>query len=434
MVERQSVCLRQLGASRAGQVQYGRWLGNGRVTVEALVEGVCKGVGVRSQGRHVLLVEDTTEVNYQAHARRVQGLGTVGNGVDAGLFAHPVLVIDAQEEACLGLAHIHLWQRTQGKAKNYRALPIEEKESYRWVEAIERARGRLQGASQMTVVADREGDIYEMWSRLPDQRTQLLIRACRDRNVEPAPGGHTGLYAWLQAQPLRGQYTLAVPASARRSAHDARMQVRFGRIRIRRPLHCSDAHAPQGLDLWALEVREEAASVAQGDEPVHWRLLTTHRLENVEQALQCVHWYCQRWHIEQTFRTLKRQGLDIESSLVEQAPRLEKLVVMALSAATHTMQLTLARQGNSARPATDCFAPGDAGLLEHVGASLEGKTLKQKNPHPAHSLAWAAWIVARLGGWMGYASERKPGPLTMLHGLQALARIRTGWELARATG
>ncbi len=296
----------------------------------------------------------------------------------------------------------------------------------------------------MTVVADREGDIYEMWARLPDARTQLLIRACRDRNVQiiEQPGqarqadtpGTTSLYDWLDAQPVRGSYTLKLPATPKRSAHAARMQVRFGKIRINRPLHCSDAQAPASLELWALEVKEEGSSVVGAEAPVHWRLLTTHCIDNLEQAMQCVRWYCQRWHIEQTFRTLKRQGLDVESSLVEQAQRLEKLVVMALSAATHTMQLTLAREGKTQRPASDCFAPGEAALLTHVGDSLEGKTLKQKNPHPPQSLAWAAWIVARLGGWTGYASERKPGPITMLHGLQALHQIRKGWELARAIG
>lgn len=444
MVSQQSVCLRQLAGGRAAQVQYGRWLNNQKVTVEKIVDGVCAGIGERSQDRHILLIEDTTEVNYQAHARRAHALGTVGNGVDVGFFVHPVLAVDAQDHACLGLAHVHLWQRTQGKAKNYRDLAIEKKESYRWIGAIEQARARLAGAAQMTVVADRESDIYEMWARLPDTRTQLLIRACRDRNVQieqpgqakrvDTPGATTSLYDWLDAQPVRGGYTLKLPATSKRSAHAAHMQVRFGKIRISRPLHCSDAQAPASLELWALEVKEEASSVVGAEAPVHWRLLTTHCIDNLEQAMQCVQWYCQRWHIEQTFRTLKRQGLDVESSLVEQAPRLEKLVVMALSAATHTMQLTLAREGQTQRPASDCFAPGEAALLTHVGNSLEGKTLKQKNPHPPQSLAWAAWIVARLGGWTGYASERRPGPITMLHGLQALNHIRRGWELARAGG
>ena len=121
-----------------------------------------------------------------------------------------------------------------------------------------------------------------------------------------------------------------------------------------------------------------------------------------------------------------------QSSLLEHADRLQRMVVLAVSAAVHTMQLTLAREGRGERPASDCFGCNDYAMLEHVGATLEGKTDKQKNPHVKHSLAWAGWIVARLGGWKGYASERKPGPITTSHGLKVLSNIRYGWELARA--
>jgi hypothetical protein len=95
------------------------------------------------------------------------------------------------------------------------------------------------------------------------------------------------------------------------------------------------------------------------------------------------------------------------------------------------MQLTMAREGLNDRPATDCFNAAEIELLYSIGPAQEGKTAKQKNPHAPSSLAWGSWIIARLGGWKGYASERKPGPLTMLHGLQAFANILTGWALAR---
>jgi hypothetical protein len=430
MLRQQSVCLRKLGCGRAGEMRYGRLLRNEKVTVDKLLDGVCEGIGQRAQGRHVLLIEDTSELNYQAHARRVSGLGTVGNGVDTGMFIHPVLAVDAQDGACLGLAHLHLWQRTKKKAANYRTQPIEEKESVRWIESIQQARARLGGAQRLTVVADREGDIYEMWDRLPDERTHLLIRACRDRVTSE---GAT-LFDWLSGLPEQGRYTLELPArTGGRSARTAELQVRFGATRIARPQRSTDKAGAPSVTVWAVEVRELGAGTAQ-DKPIHWRLLSTHEVCDMEQALRCVHWYSQRWHIEQTFRTLKTQGLDIESSLVEEAPRLEKLAVLATSAAVHTMQLTLARQGQSDRPATDCFPAREQGLLEQVCRTLEGKTAKQCNAHPPGSLAWAAWIVARLGGWNGYASERAPGPITMLDGLKALSNIRRGWEIARAGG
>jgi hypothetical protein len=283
----------------------------------------------------------------------------------------------------------------------------------------------------MTVVADRESDIYEMFDRLPDERTDLLIGACRDRVLAGDAGS---LYQWLPGLPAQGSYTLDLPArTGGRSARQARLNVRFGPTRIARPRHCSDKNASPSVALWAIEVREEGESSAQ-DAPILWRLLSTWPVQDMEQALRCVHWYTGRWHIEQTFRTLKTQGLDVQSCLIEEARRLEKLAVLATSAAVHTMQLTLAREGKSARPASDCFTRREEQLLTEIGPTLEGKTDKQKNPHPVGALAWSAWIVARLGGWKGYASERAPGPITMLRGLQALANIRRGWEIARGGG
>jgi hypothetical protein len=148
--------------------------------------------------------------------------------------------------------------------------------------------------------------------------------------------------------------------------------------------------------------------------------------------VRCIGYYRQRWHIEQTFRTVKSQGLDIESSLVESGERLEKLVCLALAAAVKIMQLTQARDGTTQRPATDVFSAEEIDVLHQVSPTLEGRTEKQKNPHPRHSLAWAAWVIARLGGWKGYASERKPGPITLHRGLQSFENIFLGWKIAVA--
>lgn len=429
MVAEQSVCLRQLAGARAGEVRFGRFLANDRVSTQALVQAACAGVSQRSAARHVLMIQDTSEINYQANAARVSGLGKVGNGSDLGFFLHPVLVVDAQESACLGFAHLHLWQRHAGKTAHRRQLPIEAKESHRWISAIEAGRQRLGPAATATVVADREADIFEMWARLPDERTHLLIRASRDRALDTETG--QSLFEWIGGQPIQGSYELWLPqVGDKRSAHRAQLNVRFAAVTIKKPRHSRDATAPERLTLNMIEVIEEASTVVAGQAPIHWRLLTTHEVSTLAQARQCIDWYCQRWHIEQLFRTLKRQGLDVESSLVETGERLEKLVVMASSAALRTMQLTLAREGKSQRPASDAFTAQEIKVLQHVQPTLEGKTDKQKNPHRLATLAWAAWIIARLGGWKGYASERKPGPITMLHGLQAFASIHRGWALA----
>ena len=137
LLDRESVCLRQLGSGCAGEVRFGRFLANRRVPVKGLIEGVCAGIGSRAARRHVLAIQDSSELNFQSHAGRVRGLGTVDNGCDLWLFLHPVLAVDADDRACLGLAHLHLWQRHQDKAANYRDVPIEKKESHRWIDAAQ---------------------------------------------------------------------------------------------------------------------------------------------------------------------------------------------------------------------------------------------------------------------------------------------------------
>lgn len=400
------------------------------MSTQALIDGACAGTGSRSTGRHVLAIQDSSEINLQRHAGRVDGLGTVGNGNDLGFFVHPLLAVDADAGTCLGLAHLHLWQRTQGKAPNYQKLPIEEKESARWIDTVVAGKKRLAEAATITVVADREADIYELWDRLPDARTHLLIRACRDRNLAMVSG--TTLFDWMDRQAVQGSYRITLPVTPKRSTHEALLHVRFGTVVLKKPQNCSDKQASPHLMLNVIDVVEDAATVVGNEAPVHWRLLTTHAVGSMEDARQCIRWYCQRWHIEQAFRTVKRQGLNVESSQLEHGVRLEKLVVMALSAAVRVMQLTLAREGGLPRPATDAFDTDEIDVLLHVQPTLEGKTEKQKNPHPLRSLAWAAWIIARLGGWKGYASERKPGPITMLRGLQAFEAIQRGWLLARS--
>lgn len=427
MVSRQTVCLRQLAGNRAREVKFGRWLANDKVTSDVLIAHACARTGEVAAGRHVLAIQDTTELNHQAHAGRVSGLGTVGNGSDAGMFLHPLLAVGAADGTCLGLARLHHWNRTEKAAPDYRKLPIEDKESYRWLEVAEAGKKCLSGADMVTIVADRESGIYEEWARLPDERTHLLTRACRDRTL--AAGGK--LYAWIDAQPEQGVYSFDAPARpGKRSAHQARLAVRFGRTAIKRPAPCSDKNAPEQIWLSVVEVEELPDSVVGNEAPIHWRLLTTHRVECLEDALRCVGWYRQRWNIEQLFRTLKKQGLDVESSQVETGEGLAKLACLAVRAAVRTMQLTLARDADNAARAADVFGPEEMEVLQLILPTLEGKTVKQKNPHRTGSLAQAAWVVARLGGWKGYASEAKPGPITMLRGLQRVEAICQGWKLA----
>lgn len=421
-VERVTMNLRAAADGRAEWVGFSRWLNNPSVTVDEIAGHGAEVLSGRVAGLHALAIQDTTELNYARHSGRVRGLGPAGNGIDPGLFVHPVLAIDAGSGALLGLAGMQIWTRQGPASPDYRSQPIEEKESYRWIKGAAGARSALAAAAMITVIGDRESDIYEEFDRIPDARTHLLTRVCRDRTL--VGGGR--LFDIAENWPVQHRFDLEVRAQPGRPARKAKIALRFGEVTIRRPANCSDRKAARQLTLRLVEVKELDPVV---EEPIHWRLLTTHAVTTVEQALQIIAWYRQRWHIEQLFRTCKSQGLDIESSQVEAAEALFKLAAIAMTAATKIMQLVLARDGTVDRPATDVVPADQLPILETLQVKLEGRTVKQKNPHPKHSIAWLAWIIARLGGWTGYASERPPGPITMRRGWHRFEQMALGWRL-----
>jgi hypothetical protein len=396
------------------------------VKVTEIIEAVGERTAGLVGGRHVLAIQDTTEVNYQSQADRKHNLGTVGNGTDIGLFLHPVLAVDADDGSCLGLVHAQIWRRKKQKAANYRELPIEKKESYRWLVGANTAKQLLSTtAAGVTIVADRESDIFEQWARLPDGNTHLLSRASQDRVLCDAGR----LFETMDAWPEATRYEVDLPSRpGKRRARRAVLAVRFGEVEIRRPQTCSDRTAPRGVRLTAIDVREVKAP--RGEEPIHWRLLTTHTVDDVDKARQVIAWYSLRWNIEQLFRTLKSQGLDVESSMLEDGPALERLVMLGIVAATKTMQLVLARDpATPALPVERVFDQQEIAVIKALQPRLEGRTEKQRNPHQPGTLGWASWTIARLGGWTGYASERPPGPITMHNGLQRFVAMVEGASL-----
>lgn len=420
------MCLRRLGGKPTLERQFGRLLRNSKVTPAEILAATAARVGPQAEGRHVLAIQDTTELNFEAHAERTHGLGLVGNGVDHGFFMHPVLVADASSGGgILGLAGAQLWCRTKRKDPNYRRQPIEEKESYRWLVGAEQAKSALAAAAMVTVVADRESDIYDEFVRVPDAKTHLLTRACRDRAL--ATGGR--LFAATDALPERQRYTVELPALKGRAARTATLALRFSPVTIHRPKACPDKALPSETSLYVVDVREIDAP--GGAAPVHWRLMTTHEVTTVEHARQIVAWYARRWHIEQLFRTLKRQGLNLEGSLIEDAHGLKNLAAMAMVAAVRILQLTLARDGTTDQPATAAFTHDQIAVLKHLQPTVEGNTAKQKNPFAGETLAWAGWMIARLGGWNPYAGQRPAGPITMYHGLTTFQAIVRGFAVAK---
>ncbi|WP_291062875.1 IS4 family transposase [Hyphomonas sp.] len=385
---------RRLGGDRAGEIRITRFLRNASVTPGEMVSEAARRTAERCQGQEVLVIQDTTVVRSE------------GGGGD---YLHAVLALDASDGALLGLVDASFLQRSSGHKAQRKALPVEEKESFRWLEGAEQAASVCSGARRITIIADREGDIYEAFALRPDN-ADLLVRAAQDRSLED--GGR--LFAEQGALPPAGQADLDLPGGPGRRKRTAKLEVRFATMTLARPNRRFRAGLPEGVEVQLVDVRE--VSPPGGVQGVHWRLLTTQPVEDAAQAWAVVACYRKRWAIEQMFRTLKTQGFDIEGLRIEERQPRDKLITAALIAAVAIQQLVHARDGGPSplRPCSDAFELGDIPLLEAFCAKLEGKTLRQKNPHPKGSLAYAAWVCARLGGWTGYYG--KPGPVVMLQG------------------
>jgi Transposase DDE domain len=162
---------------------------------------------------------------------------------------------------------------------------------------------------------------------------------------------------------------------------------------------------------------------------IHWRLLTTHKIGNLAEAVRITGFYRQRWTIEQLFRVLKTKGFDIEAVRIEDTGPFETLAAAILIAAIQIQQMLRDRDGQAGRPACDVIEANEQPVIDAISKSLEGKTARQKNPHPSGSLAHTAWVCARLGGWTGYYG--KPGPIVLLQGHLRLQTMIDGWKTLR---
>ena len=424
MATRASVCLRQLAdGARSGIVGYWRFFANSRVTVEKLIEGWGPQTSAACAGRHILAIQDTSEINFATTARRRRGLGKIGKGNGHGLLLHPMLAVDAGTGALLGLVTGKIWTRT-GKVKTaHRKRKLADKESERWVTTPEAARKVLSEAAMVTEVSDREGDFYAKWARLPSENFHILTRAMHDRAIVE-PGRRLSKAALEPA----GHAVVELRERPERAARKAHLVARFGPVTLKRPGKTAEKGLPETVAVSLVEVVEVNAPA--GVKPIVWRLLTTHDVRDAAMAWQIVNWYRMRWTIEQFFRTLKQQGLKLEDSQLESAERLIKLTAMAARAACIIMQLVQARDGQSAQMASIVFTPGEIETMTALMPGLEGKTALQKNPHPPLSMAWMGWGIAKMGGWDGYPKSRKPGPITFRNGFQRFQAMAQGWSLA----
>ena len=403
------------------------------MTVAAFSSGTARRTSESVAGRDILAIQDTSEIVLGAqestHPRLWsgwQGWRLGKGGSLGGVLLHPVLAVDAARGEVLGLADVKVWNREGGKVSPRTHRVLEDKESRRWLAGMEKAAAVLSKANSVTVVSDRESDIYEDFVRRPET-VHLLIRSGHNRNL--VGGGK--LFDYADALPEAGRFQITVPAKPGQPARLASLALRFGPLAVTRPQRGLPSAAlnvlPESVALHLVDVRKVAAP--GGISPIHWRLLTSHTVTDIASARKMIDCYRKRWIIEDYFRTLKSAGFHIEDADIADPKIMLKFTALAAIAAITVTQLLRARDNPTGQGLKVAFDPDDQPVLEAICKDYEGKnpTPRQTNPHPPDTMAFATWVIARLGGWTGYYG--KPGAQTLSRGLQRYFAIKYGSEI-----
>lgn len=426
--------IRQLTSDEAAAKGFYRFLQNDRVSENDIVANLVANCSSACRGRYVVCLQDTTEINLSAHQRRIQrddSLGTTNakNDLGLGFFVHPSLVVDAVEGTPYGYSAIKVWSRPlqfRSKAQRaYHTLPIEQKESYKWIEVCRESQSALKEVVQgMIIVQDREGDIYEQFALIPDGQTDLLIRARTNRTLQDK----TRLFSCLSDCSVQGSYQVVVAGKAKRKPRTATLNIRYKPVVL-----CKTATTSKGVATSVPLCLIEACEVGySGADRICWRLLTTIPVESIETARMCIEWYSWRWTIEEVFKILKKEGYNIEASELERGTSIRKLTLLILEVIIKLFLMRLAYSEPEVElPAESCFSKEEQQFLDHQIEQLEGKTQKQKNPYTQKDLKRYVWAIARLGGWKGYESRKHPGITTLWTGLKYFKAAFQGWILHR---
>lgn len=390
-----------------------------------------------SKGRHLLCIQDTCEVNLTKQKGRLNensGLGRSDKSDTGYCFKlHPGLVLDVEGLNPLGFSHIKVFHRPEEMPdriqRGYKRQPIEEKESYKWIEVAQNSKAVLKEAASVTFVEDREGDIYEQFAMVPDERTHLLVRSRTTRNLDNG----NSMYKEVEAQPIAGTYTIDLPTDSRKNQYkrQAKIELRFKACQITCPANLKNKGYPPTLALTCISVKE----TGKASRAINWKLLTTHSIGDFQDALLMVEWYSARWYVEQLFRILKKQGFGIEETELENGWAIRKLVIMQMTALLKILQMNIAyADPEGGQPIEEVFDGEQIEILELMNTKLQGKSIKLQNRHDPGRTKWAAWVIGRIGGWKGYDSQGPPGVIALKRGLDRLSYIMEGAKLIKDVG
>jgi Transposase Tn5 dimerisation domain len=371
-----------------------------------------------------LAIQDTTSLNYSQHPQTT-GLGPIGDSrSDAqGLMLHSTLVVTS-EGLPLGLLTQALWARTGYKSQSRqerRNTAIADKESNRWLVALQETVAESPATTTVVTLGDREADIYEFLAEAQRLASPFVIRAAWDRHLEHED--YPRLWPLVESQPVEGYVTIDIPARAQHAPRQARLALRFTPVTLEPPQrHRTTVPTPlPALRLFAVQVKEVAPP--SEEEAIEWLLLTNLPVKTVPDALQRVGWYRRRWQIEE-FHKLLKSGCRVEACRLQTAQRLRRYLALCTVVAWRLYWLTQSNRTAPTAPATTVLSSEEVSAL-HV--LTDGPFTPPDSPLTVRE---AVRLIAQLGGFLGRRHDGEPGITTLWRGWQRLSDLTLMWSLA----
>lgn len=401
-----------------------RFFENKQVSMKKVLEAHREATVERIKAHEVVLaVQDTTSLNYTTH-RSTKGLGPIGTKAHGakGMLVHDTMAFTPKGTP-LGLLDVQCWARDPkqfGKKHLRKVLPIEEKESLKWLTSYRSVAkvSKLCPGTRLVSVGDRESDIYELFDevRKTVHGPDLLIRAERSRNRKVE-----NEYLWdrLMREPVAGYQVVKVPPRSKNGpARDAKMEIRFAKVEIRPP---KDSKLLP-IELCAIYSREieYAANVKK---PLNWMLLTTVEVSTFDDAARCLEWYTQRWNIEIYHRTLK-SGCRIEDRWLDSVSKLKVCLAIDMVVGWRVLWVTKAARETPDVPCDVFFTRDEWQVLEVWSTN--------QMPDKPPSLKTAVRTMARLGGFLGRKGDGEPGVTVIWRGMVKVEGMAIGWTMAKA--
>lgn len=415
-----------------------RFFANDRVSEAEILAGHFQATRDRFQATPgtVLVLHDTTELSFQRENKHAIGMTTRpygGKGQDGrsrfhtvcGILLHSSLVVTL-EGLPLGIAAVKAWTRKKFKGCNAlkkkvnpTRIPIEDKESVRWLENLRQSTALLNAPERCVHIGDRESDIYELFCEAQRIGTHFLVRTCVDRLA--GDGAHTIADEMSEVR-VKGLHRIEV-RDAKGDRSEAVLEIRYRRIRVWPPIGKQKRY-PQTI-LHVIHAQERGTP--KGRERIDWKLITDLPITSRAEAVEKLQWYATRWKIE-TFHKILKSGCKAEDSKLRTADRLLRLLAVFCILSWRIFWMTMVNRSASSAPASAVFTPIELRLLDHLVPDRETDRTKRKSLHSYLTK------VARLGGYLARASDPPPGNIVMWRGLSRFTDIELGFGMARFVG